>query len=360
MKKVYVLTIFITLFTGLLLAENDISKESILNYLNGTWSWVSSCGGISGHTCYTPDSNSVPKTIVFKRIENCEDSLKYQYFQEGNLMEQGITMIKHFESDSPYEWGIGFIDAFTDNYLYLLSTIDNSLILVDECVDCFMHEFTRVGNTDSTIIVNADSIINTIIGEWDWISTCGGISGTQCITPGSIGFTNTIIIDKIAGTDDSIFYAVYKNDSVLYEGNVRISYSNSIYGKIWNFENLEGISSELLVILSNSNDTLVFGDNCEDCFSYSYVKINLVSTIIDNSLKNSFHVFPNPCSDYIKINIPDQFSSNEVLIYNITGMNVSKYLNVKDVIDVSNLRSGLYIITLTQGNETSILKFIKK
>ena len=62
-------------------------------------------------------------------------------------------------------------------------------------------------------------------------------------------------------------------------------------------------------------------------------------------------VYPNPCTDFININIE---TVDIIQIFNITGQNIKNTYNKR--INVTDLRTGIYI--LKSGNFTT--KFIKK
>lgn len=74
--------------------------------------------------------------------------------------------------------------------------------------------------------------------------------------------------------------------------------------------------------------------------------------------KNKLTVYPNPTTDFLKINTSDKVSSVE--IYDLTGKKASTKTD-GNTIDVRNLRSGAYMIKVSYGDGNSISqKFIKK
>jgi hypothetical protein len=95
---------------------------------------------------------------------------------------------------------------------------------------------------------------SSIIGEWSWISSCGGIAGI-CYNPKS---TNEKI--KIVFTEDSV-YNSYLNDTLKTSARFHI-YKNGI-----NFEN--SISQTFLV----SHDTLYLNDFCCDGYNSNYKRV---------------------------------------------------------------------------------------
>ncbi len=73
----------------------------------------------------------------------------------------------------------------------------------------------------------------------------------------------------------------------------------------------------------------------------------------------SWSLFPNPASEYFTVEISQDFTNDQILIYNFIGV-LTKLLDVstKTKIDVSDLPSGIYFVRLKNKN-TSALKLIK-
>jgi hypothetical protein len=78
-----------------------------------------------------------------------------------------------------------------------------------------------------------------------------------------------------------------------------------------------------------------------------------------NSAKNKVNIYPNPAEDVLYFTSKTAIS--KVAIYNVVGTQVKKYGNVSQSVDVNDLRSGVYIIRLTDTDgKTFSSKFIKK
>jgi hypothetical protein len=76
----------------------------------------------------------------------------------------------------------------------------------------------------------------------------------------------------------------------------------------------------------------------------SYVTVNVVNIDENN---NYFSVFPNPTSNYIKINTT--FDNFNITITDISGRNILS--TTENYIDVSNIESGIYILNLFYENK---------
>lgn len=76
-----------------------------------------------------------------------------------------------------------------------------------------------------------------------------------------------------------------------------------------------------------------------------------------------FSVYPNPAEQQITVVLDQMFISNcEAVIYDIMGRKVAEY-NLKDnhnVLNISNLNSGMYLLQVKSENQTAIKKIIKR
>jgi len=78
-----------------------------------------------------------------------------------------------------------------------------------------------------------------------------------------------------------------------------------------------------------------------------------------NAGKNNVAVYPNPAENILYINSKTTLS--KVAIYNTVGKQLKEYSNVLQNVNVSDLKTGVYMIRLTDINgKTVTSKFIKK
>ena len=91
------------------------------------------------------------------------------------------------------------------------------------------------------------------------------------------------------------------------------------------------------------------------------VDVNIINTVSVKELNQTLiSIYPNPVNNYLNINFPNFFSNPLVLnIYNLNGKLVfnRQLFNLKNTIDLNNLKSGFYNYNIT--NKTSILKEAK-
>ena len=98
------------------------------------------------------------------------------------------------------------------------------------------------------------------------------------------------------------------------------------------------------------------------------LNVNLVNTgVIKVNPENAIRVFPNPVSQFIKVQIETNKAEDvEVVIYNMLGQNMNKeqYVStlgtmVKDI-NVQALPAGLYIIKVKMGDKIFTRNFVKE
>ncbi|MDG4715800.1 T9SS type A sorting domain-containing protein [Winogradskyella marincola] len=74
-----------------------------------------------------------------------------------------------------------------------------------------------------------------------------------------------------------------------------------------------------------------------------------------------FSIYPNPAND--KLNIKTTLEIDNVTVFNILGQEVASY-NGNEIVDssinISDYKSGLYLVQITSGDKTEIIKVTKK
>jgi hypothetical protein len=79
--------------------------------------------------------------------------------------------------------------------------------------------------------------------------------------------------------------------------------------------------------------------------------------IINNTAATSISIYPNPAVDII--NVPTNYNYTAWNITSIDGASIDKGNNSSNKIAIDNLKSGLYILTLTKNDQTWVGKFVK-
>ena len=95
-------------------------------------------------------------------------------------------------------------------------------------------------------------------------------------------------------------------------------------------------------------------------FTYDLLMAIAVNTAVgeEEMSISTFRVFPNPSSDFI--NIQSEYPIDRVEILDLKGVVVLASNVNPETIDVSSLRSGLYLIKVYQGETTRLQRFVKQ
>lgn len=98
--------------------------------------------------------------------------------------------------------------------------------------------------------------------------------------------------------------------------------------------------------------------------SASTAKKAAIATEEADATTTAFAVYPNPTSNYIQLAIPEKLDNKVVTIYDDSGtLLIEKKLNAdakEDVIDVSRLRKGIYILNFKSDQKSWSKKLIKQ
>ncbi|MFC2151677.1 PCMD domain-containing protein [Bacteroidota bacterium] len=143
-----------------------------------------------------------------------------------------------------------------------------------------------------------------------------------------------------------IFASSNQNDWALFEAP--IYYSSS-----------EDPDSMNIIILSS--DTSIF-DTGSTLF-VDNIFLDITSSISPNATKDEINVFPNPVNEMLSINLnSDNFNQANYYIINTSGQTIlhSKFRSKEELIDISKLDAGIYLVKIIFENNVLITKSIVK
>jgi len=76
---------------------------------------------------------------------------------------------------------------------------------------------------------------------------------------------------------------------------------------------------------------------------------------------NNVFIYPNPANSILNFQVKNDITIDTVSVTDISGKQIFKSANTIDnVIDVSNLSSGVYFVTFTSDSNSVTKKFIKE
>lgn len=126
------------------------------------------------------------------------------------------------------------------------------------------------------------------------------------------------------------------------------------------------VSGQLTAVLSGTNiedyadlEVIVFVQDPETKQIMQSFKATELLSAPSNSLNNAIKLYPNPANNFIKLS---NIELADVAVVDVTGKTV---LNVKNItsdtaINVSELNSGIYFVTIKNNDASQTIKFVKK
>ena len=106
-----------------------------LEKLFGTWDWIQTSGGFGGGA-YTPASAGYNQTIEFKKSRICK------LYKDGELQLKRRFKLK--EGESIYSSETAYIIEYRKNWEESIEFWGHdTLVLKDECYDCYMSVYVR-------------------------------------------------------------------------------------------------------------------------------------------------------------------------------------------------------------------------
>lgn len=172
--------------------------------------------------------------------------------------------------------------------------------------------------------------------------------GSTTLTNSSVDYSD-IFIAKYDNTGNIQWATSVGNNDDDYIGSV----ATDAFGKVY------VTGSFYSKNITFGTTTLVNADNTENSTDLFIAKLNNVNSIDEQSLHNSSIVYPNPCTNSIKVKNTDNSVAE---IVNVWGQQIKRIQieNNETPIDVSDLLPGIYFLKLTGKTGMSVNKIIKE
>jgi len=342
MKSIKVTILFIAfsvlcLINTSLLAVNS-NVDSVYNAIKGTWYKVYTFSGMTGvrDTIYNSDST------VIKRIPET-DSISWKEYNSGRLINDFRYLISYSNSFI-YKSGKWMLKS---GDIRLLISVDNYGF------SCFLDAYDGGGEGYSpSVNSNVDFICNAIKGTWYKAFNYNGFTGDR----DTIYNSDSTVIMRIPKTD-SIAWKEYKNGQLANEYKYLISYSNSLIyqSRKWM---LKGSDIGLLISLNDYGFSYFL--DAFDGGGVGYSRSKIPNGIVKNhGTKDKLKIIQNQGSNLISISGNTQIL--KVSIYDMCGKMQNVLTNVKSgqLIDISDLQTGIYLVAIDTDNERLISRIIK-
>lgn len=327
--------------------------------------------------------------ICWRNMNNayCQSAMGYQsdsnvtgvYANGSNMPKNGLVgyMESHDEERTTYKaakWGVSGIkdsnsNGSDDNLLYdnvdtnLATRIDQAIANVAQFLTVpgpkMIWQFGELGY-DYSINYNGDRTAEKPV-KWEYKNNPERRRLLEAYSK-----INTLrnYHAELFATDATFSYKLAQNDwangrhitltskdgnkSVVVAVNLTSTAGNYTltFPKTGTWTNL--ITNETLEVSSTSMNISVPAHNC---VIYTNFEVTGVEDVVTDKVE--YTVFPNPASDYVYTN-----AQGELSIYNIAGNLVKQAEG--NCVEVRDLPAGMYILNITNGNNSQSMKFIKK
>jgi endonuclease I/chitodextrinase len=187
----------------------------------------------------------------------------------------------------------------------------------------------------------------TIIGKaltMDMRNSTNATLTSTSIGGGMGSFTLTTQRKFTGGTGNlSLYVNGVLKGSIPYDDTVQTTTISDI--------NVEGTVTVVITEDTTGGDRVAIDDLSWTCYT-------ALST--DDFDVSSIKIYPNPVKNELHINLNNSFETT-VEIYNVLGRRMlNKIIQNSDVLSTENLSTGVYILKLTQGNQSITKKLIKQ
>jgi hypothetical protein len=212
-----------------------------------------------------------------------------------------------------------------------------------------------------TAFPGTDSLINYLSGNWKWYRSCGGVNGGCTYATGLS--TQQFIFTRITGVTDSIAYKYYKNGALTGQGHSKLFYNSSMFGVTWNMSQVQNFSNNMVAIPTAKADSVTFADNCTDCYTHIFARGGAAPTVGLSELSSNaseLSIFPNPASGHVKIATSNASEITSVAIYDLTGKRIEPVFIKSELIDLSNLSPGIYLLEVRTATGSYRKKIVKE
>ncbi len=118
------------LLTGFAACRQKVEPEAALV---GNWRWLQSTGGLDGHS-------ETPATAGYEQRLQIDDTYIARYRNDSLLVRERYRLIK---GQSIYSSKEVLLLRYSDGRQQSFLLANDTLVLRDECYDCFVHVYVR-------------------------------------------------------------------------------------------------------------------------------------------------------------------------------------------------------------------------
>lgn len=203
---------------------------------------------------------------------------------------------------------------------------------------------------------SADSAASYLTGSWSWTRSIGGIAGLT-LTPGSVGYTRTLIISAVSGSPDSIECKTYTNSTVQSVVRCKLTFTpTSVAGPSWTFKTHPIVSC---AIYSASTTTMQILADVSDAYNEYFERSPTNTGLADLTKDKGIYVYPNPAHDHLHIQSTANLSILRSEFISAAGQSRSLVPDCNSAFDTTDLTPGVYVLRVTTDRSVYTTRFVK-
>lgn len=312
--------------------------------------------------------NQTSKLVTATRLSDATKASiasGYLLYQEANNEDEW------FESGIATVNGDVITAVVPDNAVNVAFTLrdeNNFLVLSDELEIENIPQITlNVTDVEQIFQPESDQVYAELVGSttansaFVQMRTAGGGDGVNI----NVAASQSVVCEKItfrvrSQDEDTANFKVTIGDAVQAYEYTSTRSADDVYFEFTTpitFTNTAQSMEVLLTGLSNSDNSVVPRFRIYDITFHLDLTTLGIEDVIETSNGVTLNIVPNPVKN--SFSLSDQVISGR--LYNMNGQEVLKFNNRYTNIDVSGIRSGLYILKVLNANNTeSYLKFIKE
>lgn len=125
---------------------------------------------------------------------------------------------------------------------------------------------------------------------------------------------------------------------------------------------LPGKSNEEIIQYIKESSSIYTMPNYELGYGIPNLELARLLSINELELNEGISIYPNPSTDNIKVSLPKSMGYASVVVFNVLGKKViTQEVSLTDnIIKISHLNSGVYLLKITNGNVSKTLKLVKE
>lgn len=232
-----------------------------------------------------------------------------------------------------------------NGYIYILSPVQRTS--TGDPADIMFARSTDGGiNFDAPVQINDDS---SFASQW---------MGTMSVAPnGRIDIVWLDTKEDVTFTDSSALYYSFSIDQgITWSADEKIS---PLFDPHVGYPNQNKMGDYFHMISDNTSAHLAWANTLNGEQDVYYSRITPQITSINNYLPLTVNIYPNPSGDYIHLSTDEKLDN--IYITNTPGQKMNDIQITENTIDIRNLLSGMYFITITNiKGEKATKKFIKR